>query len=147
MDVAVDDGGAPDSAITLQVPHGDSDVVEHAEAFPVVRESVVQSTAEVNGDTVVQREPGGLDRSADHQPEAVRDFGGPGDLELCDLFGRQAPVARFLDVLQRVNQQQVIPTPPEGSTNWRWRSTEALSASRMSLYFEMGQTCGPMSSS
>ena len=64
-------------------------VVEHAEAFAVAGEGVVEAAADVHGDAVgaVECEPGGGERAAGHQPEAVDDRRRAGNLELRELVG------------------------------------------------------------
>lgn len=47
MDVGVDDHGGFDGMVELQAANGDGDIVNDAEAFAVVGESVMEATADV----------------------------------------------------------------------------------------------------
>src|SRR5205085_6589556 len=53
--VAINGHGAGDLAVLLHAPDGDRDVVDHAEAFAVVRMGVMESAADIEGDAVAQR--------------------------------------------------------------------------------------------
>src|SRR5215472_4639367 len=54
MDVAVDRHGGADFVIPLQAADRDSDVVDHAESFAVVREGVMEASANADAYSVLQ---------------------------------------------------------------------------------------------
>ena len=59
VDICVNGYGSADKALFLQAADGDGDVVQHAEAFAVVWEGVVESAAQVRGNPVFERQARG----------------------------------------------------------------------------------------
>src|SRR2546430_3718163 len=55
VNVAIDSHGSADFVIALHAAYGDRHVVDHAEALTMVREGVMKSAADVEGDSILQR--------------------------------------------------------------------------------------------
>ena len=69
--VAIDNHCAADSAVALQAPDGDSDIVDRAEPLAVIRERMMEAAADVETDAVFERQAGGQSRAAGGQPERL----------------------------------------------------------------------------
>ena len=54
MHIAIHSHGGANLAIALQTPNGYGYIVNHAEAFAVIGESMMESATDVDGDTVGQ---------------------------------------------------------------------------------------------
>jgi hypothetical protein len=69
--VAIDGHGLVNLAIALHAADGDGDIVDHAEAFAVIGERVMESSADADRHAVVERVIGGQHRAAGGEPEAL----------------------------------------------------------------------------
>src|ERR1700732_4985302 len=70
MYVGIDNQDLPQSAIGLQSPDSDGDIVDHAETFAMAGKCVVESAADVEAETVFKSTTRGEDRSACTEPKA-----------------------------------------------------------------------------
>src|SRR5439155_24079323 len=71
VNVAIHGHGGADFVIALHAADGDRHVVNHAEALAMVGEGVVESAADVEGDSILQRILSSQDGPARRQPEAL----------------------------------------------------------------------------
>src|SRR5258706_575537 len=69
VNVAVDGHGGANLVIALHAPNGDGHIVDHAKAFAVVCEGVVEPAPDVEGHAISQSVLGRQNRTARRQPE------------------------------------------------------------------------------
>lgn len=71
MDVAVDGHRFANLSVTLHATNGNGHIVDHTEAFPVVRKRVMKSSADADCYTVLEGMIGGQDRATCGEPEGA----------------------------------------------------------------------------
>src|SRR5580692_958746 len=81
MDIAIDSHRRANLAVPLHTSNGDGHIMDHAEAFAVVGKRVMKSSADVDGDSVMQCILCRKNRSACRQPEGGDKLGGKRDFE------------------------------------------------------------------
>jgi hypothetical protein len=74
MDIAVHNHSPRNHVVRLQSADCDRDVVDHAEAFAMIREGVVEASAEIDCDAVLKRLLCGNNRTAGVQPKSLHQF-------------------------------------------------------------------------
>src|SRR5207248_11284378 len=74
VNVAINGHGTLDFALALHAANRDRDIMDHAEAFTVVREGMMKSAADVECHTVPQRQLSRPNRSSGRQPERIHQF-------------------------------------------------------------------------
>jgi hypothetical protein len=110
MNVAIYDEGTSDASLELETPNGDGDIVQEAEAFAMVGESVVKSASDVNADLVAESAVGGENGATRHQPKRFGEFGTVGNLQLEFFACREQTLAQFFYVEGSVNEENVFVT-------------------------------------
>ena len=108
MDVAIDRHRGANLVVALHAADGDGHVVDHAEAFAVIGERVMKSSADADGHAVVEGLVGGQHGTARRQPEGAHQLRRVRHFEL-QLFERaERARLQFLDVLRSVHEQHVL---------------------------------------
>jgi hypothetical protein len=106
--VAIDRQGSTDRAVFLQAADRHGHIVDHAESLAVVGEGVVKSSADVDGDFVVQAMLRSEDRSAGGKPEGFDEIARVGNFHL-HLFARAERAGlQLLYVFRFVDQKDVL---------------------------------------
>lgn len=108
MHIAIERHGRADLFITLHAPDCNRNVVDHAKALAVVREGVMETAADADGDAIVERVVGGQHGTTSGHPKSAHELGGIWNLHF-QLFTRaQRAGLEFLHVLRCVHQQNVF---------------------------------------
>src|SRR5712692_6363090 len=84
------------------------DVVDHAEAFSVVGESVMKSAADIDGDAVFERMLSGENRSARCQPKGAHQFRRERYLQFHFFPRTERAGLQLLDILRSVDEQHIL---------------------------------------
>ena len=101
----------------MQSPDRNGDVVDHAEAFAVAGECVVESAADVESETVLQGAARRENRSARREPEASHRSLGVRNFQSHALASAQRVVLEFVDPFASVHAQDVFIGGGFGSEN------------------------------
>ena len=112
MRIAVDHGCALDTTVALQQAYRERDVIEETEAFAVIVERVVKTTADIAGDATTGRLDGGAcssQRAAGHQSQLLHHAHRPRQLEATNLHLRQRVRMNLVHKLGGVNEREVGP--------------------------------------
>ena len=107
VDIGVDDHDGADGAIGLEAADGNGDVVDHAEAFAVAGEGVMEAAANVGGKAVGQCALGGKDGAASGEPEGFDGFLGVRDFQAHLLGGRKCAGLELADPFLCVDAEDV----------------------------------------
>ena len=91
--VAVDDGDALDEPLVHEQTNREGHVIEHTEPFAMVGKGVMESTAEMNSATALDRVARRGDRAPGHQTEPFGRGRRLGNLETRRLGQRQFTVS------------------------------------------------------
>ena len=108
VNVAVDCHGGANLVVALHAADGDRNVVNHAEALAMVRESVVEAAANIDSDAVFESMVRRQNRSARRQPERLHQLRRVGDLHLHFFARGERACLQLLHVLRLVDQQNVL---------------------------------------
>jgi hypothetical protein len=107
--VAVDDSRSIYMPRPLQPADRDGDIVEQAEAFPMIRKGMVQAAAQMDRDSARQRERPRLAGAAGHQTKPLDERGYPWKLEDADLVLAQAAVPHLIEVFGSMDEREILP--------------------------------------
>ncbi len=108
MYVAIHHHGARDCALAAEALDGHGDVVDGAEALPMVRERVMKTSAQVEAESVAQGQPASQQGPARGQTEGFHHGPGVRHLEALDIVVGQRPGPQPLDPLAVVRQPEVV---------------------------------------
>src|SRR5215212_9235091 len=108
MNVAIDDGCAAYQAFGLQRADGDGDIVQHAEAFAMIRECVMSAAAEVRPYAINQGRARSGKRARDGQPRAAYERFRPRQAQPANFALRQATRYEAVIVVLRVHEKNLI---------------------------------------
>src|SRR5580700_12059026 len=108
MDVAIDGHCGANLTIALHATDGDGHVVDHAEAFAVTGERVMESSANADGYAVVEGTIGGQNRAAGGQPEGAHQLRRVRDFQLHFFSRAERARLQFVNVLRRVYEEHVL---------------------------------------
>src|ERR1017187_8105863 len=108
MHVAVDRHRGANLAVALHAADGNRHIVDHAEAFAVIRERVMESSAKADRDAVVEGMPGRQNGAARIEPEGAHQRRRVRDFEFQLFASAERTRLQFLDVLRSVHKQHVL---------------------------------------
>ena len=92
----------------LHAPDGHGHIVDHAEAFAVVGERVVEAAADADGNGVHESLAGSENGPSSGQPESLHQFGRVGYLELLLLASGEGASFQLVNVVKFVNEKNVL---------------------------------------
>ena len=146
MDVAVDRHGGANLVVPLHAADRHRHVMNHAKAFAVIGESVVEAAADVEGHAILEGMLGGQNRTARSQPESMHQLRRVGNLHLLLFAGGKRSGFQLLHVLRSVDQQNVLVRC--GLRSYEVGRLRLLSVSSnrswMRRYFSAGKTWLPI---
>jgi len=108
VNIAIDCHRRTNLVVALQPPNGDGHVVNHAEAFAMIRKSVMKAAANADGNPVSQGLPRRQDRSPGRQPKRVDKLPRVRDFHFHLLARAECAGLQLVHVLRFVNQQNVL---------------------------------------
>src|SRR5439155_23800945 len=112
MHVDVDDRGAPDPLLVLQVANRDRDVIEDAKTFSVVGERVMKTAGKVDSDLPLQRQASGLDAPSRAEERRLDERLRIGELQHHLLEHREVPGNHLVDIGTVVHAEHLVHAGP-----------------------------------
>lgn len=107
VNVAIDGHCPLDSTAFLHGSYGDGDVINHAEALAVIRESVVKATSNVDAYTILQRSFCRQDGPSRVQHKGVNNLWRVGNFHLQLFSSAEATLHQLVDVMRGVHQGDI----------------------------------------
>lgn len=108
MNVGVNDHGGFDGAFVLQAANGNGDIVNDAKSFAMIGERVMKAAADVRGAAVRESAPPCFDGATGAEPAGFDQFLGVRNLHAQFFDGAERAGLEFVDILGRVNEQNVL---------------------------------------
>ena len=115
MDVAIHRHSAGDFVVVLHAADSDGYVVNHTEALAVVGKSVVETSANVDGDVVFQGVVSGQNGASCRKPECTHQFRRIRNFHLEFFASGESPGSEFMNILGSVDEQDVLIGRREGT--------------------------------
>jgi hypothetical protein len=108
VDVAINRHGGVNLVVPLHAADRHRDVMDHAKAFAVIRESMVETAADIKRHAISEGVVRRQNRTARRQPESLHQLQRVGNLHFLLFAGGKRSGLEFLNVLRSVDQQDVL---------------------------------------